>query len=72
MSDISHMHAYLMGAPGLQTALQIGAAPQALRDVPTRHGGAPVGANRHFLTVFRGASDGRVNGSGVLTRRPDD
>ena len=66
MAQIGHVDANLVGAAGLQTALQVGAAGIAPQHLPVGHRRTALGVHRHLLPVHRVAADGGVHRAAVL------
>ena len=67
--DVGHVHAYLVGASGLQAAAHVRPAVIPGDHLPVRDGAAPAGHDGHALAVGRVPGYGRVHGAGVLPQR---
>ena len=67
VTDVGHMHPDLVGAPGLQAALDVGVAPQVLQHRPVGHRPPALKlVHRHLFPVGGVAEDGGVHGARLL------
>ena len=69
VTDVRHMHPYLMRSARLKAASDMGVAVVARDDLPMRHGIARILIrHRHALAVGRVPADGSVDGSAIVTQ----
>ena len=68
MAQVGHVDANLMGAAGLQAALQVGAAGVAPQYPPVGHRRTALGVHRHLLPIHRVAANGGIYRAAVLLK----
>ena len=68
MANVGHMHPDLVGAAGLQSALDMGIALIPAQNAPVSHGPAAGGIDSHFLPVCFMPGNGSVHCAGIFPK----
>ena len=72
VAQVGHVDPDLVGPAGLQPALHIGKAGEALQHLPVGHGAAPPRDHSHFLPIHWMAADRSVHSPRLLPEPAND